>query len=80
MIYKNQIKHLKAEKAVLATAHNQWIPELFFTFKDKKYLYMGMEYLPGGDLMNLFIKKDVLKEEEAKFYMAEMVLAIDAIH
>lgn len=41
---------------------------------------MGMEYLAGGDLMNLFIKKDVLKEEDAKFYMAEMVLAIDAIH
>lgn len=39
-----------------------------------------MEYLAGGDLMNLFIKKDVLKEEDAKFYMAEMVLAIDAIH
>lgn len=41
---------------------------------------MGMEYLPGGDLMNLFIKKDVLIEKYAKFYMAEMVLAIEAIH
>ena len=39
-----------------------------------------MEYLPGGDLMNLLIIKDILKEEEAKFYLCEMVLAIEAIH
>jgi serine/threonine kinase 38 len=33
-----------------------------------------MEYLPGGDLMTLLIKKDVLPEQDAKFYMAEMVI------
>jgi serine/threonine protein kinase len=32
-----------------------------------------MEYLPGGDLMTLLMKKDILSEEEAKFYMAESV-------
>jgi serine/threonine kinase 38 len=39
-----------------------------------------MEYLPGGDLMNVLIKKDILTEEEAKFYISELVLAIDSIH
>ena len=33
-----------------------------------------MEYLPGGDLMTLLIKKDVLSEDDAKFYIAEMVI------
>ena len=32
-----------------------------------------MEYLPGGDLMTLLMKKDILTEDEAKFYMAESV-------
>ena len=32
-----------------------------------------MEYLPGGDLMTLLMKKDILTEQEAKFYMAESV-------
>ena len=36
-----------------------------------------MEYLPGGDLMNLLMKKDILTEAEAKFYMAESVLAVE---
>ena len=39
-----------------------------------------MEYVPGGDLMNLFIKRDIIPEEEAKFYIAELVLAIQEVH
>lgn len=33
-----------------------------------------MEYLGGGDLMTLLIKKDILSEDEAKFYIAECVI------
>ena len=39
-----------------------------------------MEFLPGGDLMNLLIAKDTLNEEEAKFYICEIILSIEAIH
>jgi serine/threonine kinase 38 len=39
-----------------------------------------MEFLPGGDFMNLLIKKDKLTEDEAKFYLAEIILAVESIH
>ena len=39
-----------------------------------------MEYLPGGDLMTLLMKKDIFTEEEARFYAAEIVMAIDSAH
>lgn len=39
-----------------------------------------MEFLPGGDLMTLLMKKDTLSEECAQFYIAETALAIDSIH
>ena len=39
-----------------------------------------MEYLPGGDFMSLLIKKDILTEDEARFYTAELILAVDSIH
>jgi serine/threonine kinase 38 len=39
-----------------------------------------MDFLPGGDLMNLLMKKDILTEDEARFYTAEMVLADDSVH
>ena len=39
-----------------------------------------MEFLPGGDFMNLLIEKDKLTEEEAKFYISELILAVESIH
>ena len=39
-----------------------------------------MEYLPGGDLMTLLMKKDILNEQEAKFYIAETILAVEYVH
>lgn len=39
-----------------------------------------MDFVPGGDLMSLLIKKDILSEEDSRFYIAELILAIEAIH
>lgn len=39
-----------------------------------------MEYLAGGDLMTLLMKRDILSEEESKFYMAESILAVESVH
>ena len=53
--------------------------QLHYAFQDEKYLYMVMGYMPGGDLVNLMSNYDV-PEKWAKFYCAEVVLALDAIH
>ncbi len=40
-----------------------------------------MDYYVGGDLLTLLAKfEDRLPEEMARFYLAEMVLAIDSVH
>jgi serine/threonine kinase 38 len=39
-----------------------------------------MEFLQGGDLMTLLMRKDVLTEDEARFYIAETILAIESVH
>lgn len=53
--------------------------QLHYAFQDAKYLYMVMDYMPGGDLVNLMGSYD-MPEKWAKFYCAEVVLALDAIH
>lgn len=53
--------------------------QLCCAFQDEHYLYMVMEYMPGGDLVNLTSTYDV-PEKWAKFYTAEVVMALDAIH
>jgi len=81
MIAKNQEGHCWAERDILAqTEENPWLVVMYYSFQDKSNLYLIMEFLAGGDLMTMLIKKDTLTHEETKFYMAEIVLAIDSIH
>ena len=39
-----------------------------------------MDYLAGGDLLTMLINKDILTEEESRFYIGELILAVDSIH
>lgn len=39
-----------------------------------------MEYLPGGDLLSLMIRNGAFEEKLAKFYLAELTLALNALH
>jgi serine/threonine kinase 38 len=80
LILKNQIIHVLNEQKFMSRAKSPWIVELKASFQEDEYLYLVMEYLPGGDLMNLLIKKDILTEDEAKFYISELILAIESIH
>ena len=77
MITKNQLMHIRTEKEIL-NADNPWIVKLKY-IRDY-FLYLVMDYCHGGDLMNLLMKKDILTEDEAKFYTAEMILAVDSVH
>ncbi|XP_070196209.1 rho-associated protein kinase 2-like isoform X2 [Littorina saxatilis] len=67
------------EREILAHANSDWVVQLHYSFQDSRHLYMVMDYMPGGDLVNLMSNYDV-PEKWAKFYCAEMVLALDAIH
>jgi serine/threonine kinase 38 len=80
MIYKNQVQHVRAEKDILSMANNTWIVDLQYSFQDERFLYLGMEFLAGGDLMTLLIRKDILTEDESRFYIAETILAIESVH
>ena len=80
LIIKNQIIHILNEQFFMSRAKSQWIVELKESFQEDDYLYLVMEYLPGGDLMNLLIKKDIFTEDEARFYLSELILAIESIH
>lgn len=69
MLYKNQVGHVKAERDVLIKAKNPWVVELKYSFQDERHLYLVMEFLAGGDLMTLLMRKDILTEEESRFYI-----------
>lgn len=77
---KDQLAHVKAERDVLAESDSPWVVNLYYSFQDSIYLYLIMEFLPGGDLMTMLIKYEIFSEDVTRFYMAECVLAIEAVH
>lgn len=81
MFKKDQLAHVRAERDILAESkENPWLVKLHASFQDNAYLYMLMEFLPGGDLMTMLIKYEIFSEDITRFYMAEIVMAIEAVH
>ena len=56
MFKKDQLAHVRAERDILAESDSPWVVKLYTTFQDANFLYMLMEFLPGGDLMTMLIK------------------------
>ena len=77
---QNHMAHVMAERDILAEADNQWIVKLYYSFQDEKYLYFILEYIPGGDMMNLLCTQNVFPEDWARFYIAEISLALQFVH
>jgi serine/threonine protein kinase len=48
-----QLAHVRAERDVLAESNSPWVVQLYYSFQDSDYLYLVMEFLPGGDLMTM---------------------------
>ncbi|KAM3868826.1 myotonin-protein kinase [Diretmus argenteus] len=69
------------EREVLLKGDRRWITELHYAFQDDNYLYLVMDYYVGGDLLTLLSKfGDRIPEDMARFYLAEMIMAIDSVH
>ncbi|XP_070590432.1 serine/threonine-protein kinase MRCK alpha isoform X2 [Erythrolamprus reginae] len=81
MLKRAETACFREERDVLVNGDNQWITALHYAFQDENYLYLVMDYYVGGDLLTLLSKfEDRLPEEMARFYLAEMVVAIDSVH
>eukprot|EP01119_Soliformovum_irregulare_P013823 TRINITY_DN3714_c2_g1_i1.p1 TRINITY_DN3714_c2_g1~~TRINITY_DN3714_c2_g1_i1.p1 ORF type:complete len:882 (+),score=292.07 TRINITY_DN3714_c2_g1_i1:144-2789(+) len=80
MIQKNQIKHVTAERNILARTTNPFVIKMYYTFQSKEFLYIVMEYASGGDLFSLLQKFGCLPDTVAQLYAAEIVLALEYLH
>ncbi|WOG90697.1 hypothetical protein DCAR_0309941 [Daucus carota subsp. sativus] len=80
MLSRGQVEHVRSERNLLVEVDSRCIVKLFCSFQDSDFLYLIMEYLPGGDIMTLLMREDILSEDVARFYIAESVLAIHSVH
>ncbi|XP_062268024.1 rho-associated protein kinase 2-like isoform X1 [Platichthys flesus] len=79
MIKRSDSAFFWEERHIMAFSNSPWVVQLCCAFQDDRHLYMVMEFMPGGDLVTLTMNYD-MPEKWARFYTAEVVLALDTIH
>ena len=77
---RNLAKCFQLEIRVMQQLHHPYIVKIHDIFKDKKFYYVIMEYLNGGNLFEYVLREKKLDEEAAKFYMYKILQAVAYIH
>ncbi|ELT94418.1 hypothetical protein CAPTEDRAFT_229226 [Capitella teleta] len=70
----------KMERDILADVHHPFIVRLHYAFQTEGKLYLILQFLRGGDLFTRLSKEVMFTEEDVKFYLAELALALDHLH
>ncbi|KAF8473975.1 kinase-like domain-containing protein [Kalaharituber pfeilii] len=76
----DEIRHVLTERDILTAAKSPWLVKLLYAFQDEENIYLSMEYVAGGDFRTLLNNTGVLHNRHARFYVAEMFAAVDALH
>ena len=77
---QKQIAHTKEERKILEKIDYPFISKLYYAFQNETKLFMITEYMPGGEMFYHLHINDHFSEYRAKFYIAELVLAINHLH
>lgn len=76
----NLIKYALTERNILAMTDHPFIVKLHYSFQTNDKLFLILDFCPGGDLSELLTKQRRFKEEIAKIYLCEIILAIEVLH
>ena len=77
---QKQLKYAISECKIMKMLNHPFIVPLYYAFQTPKYLYLILELCPNGDLLDLLEKKGLFEEHIARFYLAEIILALEYLH
>ena len=80
IIRKNQVEHTKTERSVLGYMHHPFIVGLTMAFQTNDKLFFVLDYCAGGELFFHLGKVGRFPEDRARFYAAQITLALEYIH
>ncbi|RSM09271.1 cAMP-dependent protein kinase type 1 [Fusarium ambrosium] len=80
VVKMKQVEHTNDERRMLADVKHPFLITLWGTFQDTKNLYMVMDFVEGGELFSLLRKSGRFPNPVAKFYAAEVTLALEYLH
>lgn len=80
IIKMKQVEHTNDERRMLKLVEHPFLIRMWGTFQDSKNLFMVMDYIEGGELFSLLRKSQRFPNPVAKFYAAEVALALEYLH
>ncbi|KAK7324968.1 hypothetical protein VNO77_28962 [Canavalia gladiata] len=82
MLNRNKVHRACAEREILDKLDHPFLPALYASFQTKTHVCLITDYCPGGELFLLLDRQPtkVLKEDAARFYAAEVVIALEYLH
>nr|POE59023.1 camp-dependent protein kinase type 2 [Quercus suber] len=80
VVKMKQVEHTNDERRMLQRCRHPFLVTLWGTWQDSKNLYMVMDFIEGGELFSLLRKSQRFPNPVAKFYAAEVTLALDYLH
>jgi len=80
IIRKNQVEHTKTERSVLGYVHHPYVVGLTMAFQTHDKLFFVLDYCAGGELFFHLGKMGRFPEDRAKFYAAQITLALEYVH
>ncbi|KAJ1779234.1 cAMP-dependent protein kinase catalytic subunit [Coemansia sp. RSA 1807] len=80
VVRAKQVEHVNSERAILAECSCPFIVYMLGTCQDRMNLYFFMEYVVGGELFTYLRRYHRFPAPVAKFYAAEVLLALEYMH
>jgi protein-serine/threonine kinase len=83
IVQKKEVAHTVGERNILvrtATTDSPFIVGLKFSFQTPTDLYLVTDFMSGGELFWHLQKEGRFNEQRAKFYIAELILALQHLH
>lgn len=80
VVKMKQVEHTNDERRMLKLVEHPYLIRMWGTFQDSRNLFMVMDYIEGGELFSLLRKSQRFPNPVAKFYAAEVVLAVEYLH
>ena len=71
---------MKVESEIYDLIEGDFVVKALFKFSHENFICFVMEYMYGGDFSEILNENSVFDQETARFYVAELVLAIENLH
>lgn len=77
---RTDMRHTRTERDVLAKVDHPFLIKMHYAFETRNRLYFVQDYCRGGELFRLMETEKMVYEDEARFYLCEIICALEYLH